>query len=848
MLVPSLACPARCAYCFGPHDGPTMSPKVAGEALDFMCRIADEAGMPKVRVTFHGGEPLLGGHALWRQVLDGLAARRGPNGYAVAVQSNLWLLDDGFCRLFREHRVEVGTSLDGPEEITDAQRGQGYFARTMQGLRLAQRQGLRVGCIATFTPQTASRWPEAFGFFLAERLGLSLHAAVPSLTNPDSPYALSAEQYGGLFLRALDDYVDHRREIRVSTLDQMCQGVACGDGKVCTFRDCLGMFIAIDPLGDLYPCQRLCGNPTYRLGNLRDQPELGELMASPVAVQMAAREAAVSEVCGDCPHLDYCRGGCVYNAWASGGPEAVRDPYCAAYRALFEHVRSRLTEEMASEANLAAIVDRPPPPQGHPLLRVGSVTELARGGRHPTEVATSAKRIVAAVELARGPGIPAVATRLVGMGIARTQQSGEASLQALQHRLTAPPERLNNLYLHLTFACQLDCTHCYARADAQGLSQGEMSVEALASLVRQAKESGFRQVILTGGEPLMHSRRDQLLETLRDLRAWAAPMNLVLRTNLAMPLAEDDLTLLASAVDQVVVSVDGDESTHDARRGLGAYAAVVRALEAYASRAGTVPSRGRPSRPGAGLSLEVVSKLRAEWHRHPADAPQHSSAGSGCHERRVLKSPPLSPSRALPPAELSLAAVLRASDAGGPPGEAVRELAARLGVRRTRFRPLLPLGRAEDWDEPPTSEAIGAHADPLELIEGGFQPVSGCGLGQNLYVEPSGESFPCYAYHQPHSYLGNVIIGFLQAVLDSDAFRDLCCHSVDTNPTCRTCEVRYLCGGACRAWGGEATQHDLSAPPPECAGLERRARALLTAALAYLAGQETKEESPCSDG
>jgi uncharacterized protein len=181
-----------------------------------------------------------------------------------------------------------------------------------------------------------------------------------------------------------------------------------------------------------------------------------------------------------------------------------------------------------------------------------------------------------------------------------------------------------------------------------------------------------------------------------------------------------------------------------------------------------------------------------------------------------------------------LACVMRADDIQGPPGDAVQELARRLGVRRTRFRPLLPLGRARDWEEPPTSEALGSHVEPMELIERGFHPVSTCGIGQNLYVEPSGESFPCYAYHRPQSYLGNVIVDGLQTVLGSDAFGDLSCHCVDTNVKCQRCEVRYLCGGACRAWGGPANQFNLDASPPECSGLNARAYRLLAAAKEYL--------------
>jgi len=35
--------------------------------------------------------------------------------------------------LFRKHGVSIGTSWDGTEAINDAQRGKGYFARTMAG-------------------------------------------------------------------------------------------------------------------------------------------------------------------------------------------------------------------------------------------------------------------------------------------------------------------------------------------------------------------------------------------------------------------------------------------------------------------------------------------------------------------------------------------------------------------------------------------------------------------------------------------------------------------------------------------------------------------------------------------
>jgi len=1063
MLVPSLACPASCSYCFGPHEGPTMSPATMESSLDFIARIAAETRQRKVKVTFHGGEPLAAGIALWRQALDGLRCRLGPRRYDVALQSNLWLLDDAFCQLFREHKVDIGTSLDGPRDITDAQRGEGYFDRTMAGVRKAQAWGMKVGCIATFTPLSAPRWRQVFDFFLDQRLGFSIHPAVPPLHFPLPPgegrvrgagagaalplvaasgslavpdalgstseplvatHWLTPEQYASLLRPMLDHYIAHRREIAVSSLDQMCQGVGCGEGKVCTFRDCLGMFLAIDPAGDVYPCQRFAGRPAWRLGTLADAPTLAELLDSPVARAMAERERRIAEACGDCPHLPYCRGGCPYNAWAgngsshepggdrsslvvppsgglgpssfgvppSGGLQAdplkgglqaedrlkaglqtkadssARDPYCPAYRSTFDSIQSRLLEEMASEENINAIADRPWNGRGNPLLRKGPLIELAREGPHPSQTARTAKRIVAAVELARGPDLDAVAARLVAMGICRTQQSALASLEALDRRLRPQTTPRNNLYLHVTFGCQLRCTHCYARAtppagsatpppcnaadparperaysevsdprgrvsalpqmpraspeyppageETRGRESGseEMSPAALAQVIRQAKECGFRQVVITGGEPLVHSQRDLLLEVLAEARSWAAPMNLVLRTNLAMPLTEDDLRRIALAFDQVVVSIDGTEATHDARRGPGSYAAAVRNIEAYQKlhHGDTENTEKRTvGHASGGLGSEPQSLSSPSPHLCPSvESVDESSSSSIRVDSRPFAVP-------LFPAELSLACVLRTADIQGDAGHAVREVARRLGIRRTRFRPLLPLGRAADWDEPPTSEALGAHADPMDLIEAGFHPVASCGLGQNLYVEPSGQSFPCYAYHQPHSYLGNVIearpshncqqapadtatpchsepveepfkglthnercAGMVQqapessfdkltmttggrsspsdgepgqlrglaAVLASAPFRDLARHTVDSNPKCRACDFRYLCGGACRAWGGEASERSPDGFATECSGLVMRGLRLLRSAWGFLEPTQPRMgDIPCSD-
>ncbi|MBN1592991.1 MAG: SPASM domain-containing protein [Candidatus Coatesbacteria bacterium] len=382
MLMTSMSCPARCEYCFGPRVGPNMSSESLDLAIDFIDRVVSETGQRSVSVTFHGGEPLMAGYDLLRNALEGLSSRFGRERCILALQSNLWLLDERLCALFSEYEVEIGTSLDGAHGITDAHRGAGHFAKTMQGVDLARKKGLKLGCVATLLPDSASHLLETLDFFREQRLPVSFRPLAPVSSAGGVSNLITPDDYANLVLDMLDYYLDHRGEMVIHSLDELCRSVAFSESELCTFRDCLGMFLVIDPYGEIYPCQRFCGFPECSLGRLGDRPVLSDLLSSPMPTWMARREAQIDVECGDCPHISHCRGGCAYSAWASPDGPKAKDPYCSAYRAIFSEIRKRLVSEMRSEENLAAIATEPPQKGSHPLLRRGPISEILHLSSH----------------------------------------------------------------------------------------------------------------------------------------------------------------------------------------------------------------------------------------------------------------------------------------------------------------------------------------------------------------------------------------------------------------------------------------------------------------------------------
>ncbi len=122
----------------------------------------------------------------------------------------------------------------------------------------------------------------------------------------------------------------------------------------------------------------------------------------------------------------------------------------------------------------------------------------------------------------------------------------------------------------ITSACNLNCVGCYANI-LHRAARPELADDRIARLFGEARDLGVSIMLLAGGEPMM---RDRLL----DLTATAPEILFLLFTNATLI---DD-----AAVEQLrsqphvipVLSLEGDESQTDARRGAGAHAQVLKAM------------------------------------------------------------------------------------------------------------------------------------------------------------------------------------------------------------------------------------------------------------------------------
>jgi MoaA/NifB/PqqE/SkfB family radical SAM enzyme len=133
---------------------------------------------------------------------------------------------------------------------------------------------------------------------------------------------------------------------------------------------------------------------------------------------------------------------------------------------------------------------------------------------------------------------------------------------------------LQNVFLHVTKACNLRCRYCYFSASRP--LPDEMTLTDFERLWPDLVGLSPRKVVFTGGEPLLRPDIFDILSSLQ-IASSRQPITRSLNTNGFLITTEIAMQLVG-LVDEVKVSLDGAREQNDWLRGTGSFDAAIRAL------------------------------------------------------------------------------------------------------------------------------------------------------------------------------------------------------------------------------------------------------------------------------
>ncbi|MBP7866541.1 MAG: tRNA adenosine(34) deaminase TadA [Acidobacteria bacterium] len=332
---------------------------------------------------------------------------------------------------------------------------------------------------------------------------------------------------------------------------------------------------------------------------------------------------------------------------------------------------------------------------------------------------------------------------------------------------------LESLQVHVTERCNLRCPHCYAGCPSVA-SPRDLPFTTLRRLLREAAGLGFRETVLSGGEPLLHP------ELKRILAHAASRSDVTLLTNGTL-VDEGWASALKRHVKVIQVSLDGpDAEVNDRIRGEGAFEAALRGLRFLLDA-------------GLGERISLAFTLM-EGNLDTAESMVELASRLGVKRVRFLP----------------LRRMGEASRPGTRAGEALP------AERKTAFyERIMGYGRSRSLPVELECGLTGYVLSP----ESGAPDETWCPLGRQLWASFDGDVYPCSFLTGPEYRLGNFHTDSLKALLASPRLAATCrtlAERVDRSPACRECRWRGLCQGGCLGMA----LHDrgsTAAPDGDCA-------------------------------
>lgn len=328
-------CNMACTYCYadeGLYGGArkSMPVAVAERALDHLMAHGDE----KVHVTFFGGEPLLNWPVLRHAVEVGEAkAKAAGKRITFSFTTNASLLTEERVDWLAAHRVGVSVSLDGPDDLQDANRpfkggaGSARVVRPKVEMLLARHKTRPVGARVTLTHGNADAiriFEHLIGMGFAE-VGLS------PVTSDDPAIYLDAAETARLLAdmatladRTVEAALENRY-LGFSNVINLWQELYAGSRKAYACGAGLGMLsVSVD--GVFAPCHRFNGDDDLRFGDLAsglDRAKHAQFLAE---VHLDRKPG-----CKTCFAQSLCSGGCYHEAKTRHGDHAESNHHACDY-------------------------------------------------------------------------------------------------------------------------------------------------------------------------------------------------------------------------------------------------------------------------------------------------------------------------------------------------------------------------------------------------------------------------------------------------------------------------------------------------------------------------------------
>lgn len=369
MYVVTLRCNHSCRYCQVSRQSEDraafdMTIPMADKAIDFTFRSPARA----IKIEFQGGESLLN-FELIKYIVFQVKHRNEMERrhLAFVIATNLSTLNEEILDFCRQHDILISTSLDGPEDLHNANRpnvGNNSYQMTIEGIRRV-RGALgfdKVSALMTTTKASLTRIRDIIdeyvrqgfhGIFLRNLSPYGFAMKTKCFDEYDSQQWLDFYREGLEYIIALNKqgvfFVEHYTAL---VLRKMLTPYGA---NYVNLQSPAGIGIAgiiFNYNGEVYPSDEArmkaeMGDKIFRMGNLLSD-SYEDMMLSPALLDPLCESLAESvPMCEECAFLPYCGSDPDYHYATQGdfvGHKALSG-FCQKNMAIFRYIISKMEDD-----------------------------------------------------------------------------------------------------------------------------------------------------------------------------------------------------------------------------------------------------------------------------------------------------------------------------------------------------------------------------------------------------------------------------------------------------------------------------------------------------------------------
>jgi uncharacterized protein len=340
-------CNLRCRYCYYLDKKalyPDVSDFMMSESLleRFIEQYLRAQTQPYVNFTWHGGEPLLRGIAFYRRAIA-LQKQYGARFHIEnCLQTNGVLLNDEWCRFFKDNHFLIGISIDGTAHCHNRYRvmpnGNPTFDRVMRGIEYLKKREVEYNAMAVVNNYNADYPVEFYRFFKSiDCRYIQFSPIVETVNGQPAAWNVSARQWGNFLIKIFDEWI--KRDVGAWFVQMFDATLANWVGEkpgICTLAPTCGHAGVMEFNGDVYSCDHFV-YPSRKLGNIYSQTLVEMMYSGQQSTFGADKYNTLPASCKACKYLFACNGECPKNRITETGSKERLNYLCKGYYRFFEH-------------------------------------------------------------------------------------------------------------------------------------------------------------------------------------------------------------------------------------------------------------------------------------------------------------------------------------------------------------------------------------------------------------------------------------------------------------------------------------------------------------------------------